>query len=176
MRILFVAATAILVSAAAQAQEMVPAKPASQVAQESSDRAAPLQTPSSALIEQLKAAGELKDTKTLEAPAPRLEPVQNVKPAEATPAEKKQIEAAPAPAKPTETPVVATPTQTKPVAMPPAAAAPATAATTTVAKPAETKPVQSAISTKPAKKKVARKRETDEQKARRIAAKYGVYW
>jgi hypothetical protein len=165
MRTLLVAATAFLVCTAVQAQEMVPAKPATPVAQETNDRALPAATPSSVLIDQLKAAGELKDPKepkALEAPAPKLDPVQEAKPAQAVPDQAKQIEVVPAQAKPA---VTAAP-----------AATPPTAATTTAAKPAETKPVQAATETKPAKKKVVRKRETDEQKARRIAAKYGISW
>ena len=188
MRTLFVAAAAILLSTAVQAQEMVPAKSdAPQAVQESNDRAMPAQTSTSTLIDQLKAAGELKDHKdpkdpkaALKAPAPRLDPVQEAKPAQAAPDQAKQIEVVPAQAKPAETPVVAKPAETKPAVTPPVAAAPAAtppaASTTTVAKPAETKPVQAATEPKPAKKKVVRKRETDEQKARRIAAKYGIYW
>jgi hypothetical protein len=185
MRTLLVAAAAIISFTAAQAQEMVPAKTDTPpTVQESNDRAMPVATPSSALIDQLKAAGELKDTKdpkALEAPAPRLEPVQ----AEAKPVEEKKIEVLPAQVKPAETPVIAKPTETKPAATPPVAAAPAAttpaattpaATTTTAAKPAETKPVQAASENKPAKKKVVRKQETDEQKARRIAAKYGISW
>ena len=174
MRTLLVAAAAFLSLSAAQAQEMVPAKPATPAVQETNDRAMPAPTPTSALIDQLKAAGELKDSKdpkALEAPAPKLDPVQ----AEAKPDEEKKIEQIPAQAKPAETPVVAKPAVTPPVAAAPAATPPA-AATTTAAKPAETKPVQAATETKPAKKKVVRKRETDEQKARRIAAKYGISW
>lgn len=168
MRSLLVAAAAILFLSAAQAQEMVPAKPATPAAQETNDRAMPAQTASSTLIDQLKAAGELKDTKTLEAPAPRLDPVQaEAKPTASKPVEEKKIEVIPAQAKSTETPVVANPAETKPAVTPPVAA---------TSKPAETKPVQAATETKPAKKKVVRKRETDEQKARRIAAKYGISW
>jgi hypothetical protein len=183
MRTLLVAAAAIFLTTAAQAQEMVPATPATPAAQEGNDRAMPAQTSTSTLIDQLKAAGELKDTKdpkALEAPAPRLDPVQDAKPAQAAPDQAKQIEVVPALAKPAEAPVFAKPAETKPVVTPPVAAAPAAtppaASTTTVAKPAETKPVQAAAEPKPAKKKVVRKRETDEQKARRIAAKYGIYW
>jgi hypothetical protein len=174
MRTLLVAATAFLVCTAVQAQEMVPAKPATSVAQETNDRALPAATPSSVLIDQLKAAGELKDPKdpkALEAPAPKLDPVQEAKPAQPVPDQAKQIEVVPAQAKPAVTPpVVAAPAATPPAATPPAAA------TTTAAKPAETKPVQAAAEPKPAKKKVVRRRETDEQKARRIAAKYGISW
>lgn len=163
MRTLLVAATAILVCTAVQAQEMVPSKSATTAVQESNDRAMPAQ-PTSALIDQLKAAGELKEPKALEAPAPKLDPVQ----AEAKPAPTAPVQAKPAEAKPAETPVVAKPAETKP-ATPPVTA-------TTAAKPTETKPAQAASESRPAKKKVVRKRETDEQKARRIAAKYGVHW
>lgn len=169
MRTLLVATAALLVCTAVQAQEMVPAKPATSVAQETNDRALPAATPSSVLIDQLKAAGELKDPKdpkALEAPAPKLDPVQEAKPAQPVPDQAKQIEVVPAQAKPAVTP----PVVAAPAATPPAAA------TTTAAKPAETKPVQAAAEPKPAKKKVVRKRETDEQKARRIAAKYGISW
>jgi hypothetical protein len=179
MRTLFVAAAAIFVCTAAQAQEMVPARPAAPAAQETNDRAVPVATPSSTLIDQLKAAGELKEPnewKTLEAPAPRLDPIQ----AEAKPAQTVPAEAKPAEAKPAETPVIAKPVERKPAATPPVATAPAAtspvASSPTVARPAETKPVQAATDIKPLKKKVVRKRETDEQKARRIAAKYGIYW
>jgi outer membrane biosynthesis protein TonB len=176
MRSLLVAAAAILFLSAAQAQEMVPARPATPAAQETNDRAMPAQTSSSTLIDQLKAAGELKDTKTLEAPAPRLDPVQaEAKPTASKPVEEKSIEVLPAQAKSTETPVVANPAETKPAVTPPVAAT-TTAAKPAEAKPAETKPVQTATETRPAKKKVVRKRETDEQKARRIAAKYGISW
>jgi hypothetical protein len=48
-------------------------------------------------------------------------------------------------------------------------AAPAAQATPEAAAPTTAQP-------KPAKKKQARRRETDEEKARRIAAKYGVSW
>jgi hypothetical protein len=186
MRTLLLAATTILVSTAALAQEMVPAKPATPPAvQETNDRAMPAQASTSSLIDQLKAVGELKDTKDaktgLEAPVPRLEPVQaEAKPAETRPVEEKKIEVLPAQAKPADTPLVAQPAATKPAVTPPVAAAPAAtppvAPTTTAAKPAETKPVQAATEPKPARKKVVRKRETDEQKARRIAAKYGISW
>jgi hypothetical protein len=35
---------------------------------------------------------------------------------------------------------------------------------------------EKAPAAKPAKQQTVRKRETDEQKARRIAARYGIYW
>lgn len=148
MRTLLVAAAVILSVTAAQAQQMVPAKPAADVAQTSTDRAVP-PVASRTIIEQLKAAGELKDTKTLEAPAPKLDSV-DAKPAEAKPAEAPVAAAAPVEAKPVETKAVET-------------------------KPVEAKPVQAVTEAKPVKKRVV-KRETDEQKARRIAAKYGVSW
>jgi hypothetical protein len=140
-------------------------------AQDASDRALPAATPSAQLVEQLKAAGELKDPKALEAPAPKLDAVE-------TKSEAKPVEQ-PVVAKPAETTTPTAPAST--VAAPAATPAPAAAATTTAAKPAEAKPAdakpaQVASETKPAKKRVVRKRETDEQKARRIAAKYGVYW
>lgn len=71
-------------------------------------------------------------------------------------------EAAPAPA-PTAAPVATTTT--------PAATTTATT-TTTDSKTTETKTSE----TKPSKPVKKVRRETDEQKARRIAAKYGVYW
>lgn len=155
MRTLLVAAAVALSVSAAQAQD-------------TTDRALPA-TPSATLVEQLKAAGELKDPKALEAPAPKIGSIETK-----------------ADAKPAEQPVVAKPAEaTTPAAPAPTAAAPVTApaasAATAAAKPAETKPaearpVQAATETKPAKKRVVRKRETDEQKARRIAAKYGVSW
>jgi hypothetical protein len=64
--------------------------------------------------------------------------------------------ATPAPAQPAPIPVQAQP-----------APAPAQTRTTTV----QAQPAQ-----KPAKKRVVRKRESDEQKARRIAARFGIYW
>jgi hypothetical protein len=155
MRTLLVAAAVVLCVSTAQAQD-------------AADRALPA-TPSATLVEQLKAAGELKDPKALEAPAPKIDSIE-------TRAE----------AKPAEQPVVAKPAEaTTPAAPAPTAAAPAAApavpAATAAAKPAEAKaaeakPVQAATEAKPAKKRVVRKRETDEQKARRIAAKYGVSW
>lgn len=123
--------------------------------------------PSATLIDQLKAAGELKDPKALEAPAPRLESVDRA------------ADTQPAVAQPPETPasapaaVVSIPAPAASAAVP---ATPAAVATTTAATPAEAKPVQAATEAKPAKKRVARKPETAERKARRIAAKYGVYW
>src|SRR5262249_26326788 len=134
MRTLLIIAAAIMSVSAAQAQEMLPAKSATPPAvQESNDRAMPVATPTSALIDQLKAAGELKDPKdtkdpktALEAPVPRLEPVQEAKPAQTGPDQVKQIEVVPAPAKAAETPAVAKPAETKPVVTPPVAAAPGT--------------------------------------------------
>ena len=153
MRILLVAAAVVLSVSAAQAQA-------------TGDRALPAATPSSTLIEQLKAAGELKDPKALEAPAPKLESLPAEQPVAAKPAETTAPAAAPAA------------TAAAPAATPAAAPAPAT---TTAAKPAETKaaetkPADAVTTAKPAKKRVARKRETNEQKARRIAAKYGISW
>jgi hypothetical protein len=142
-------------------------------AQDATDRALPAAMPSATLIEQLKAAGELKDPKALEAPAPKIGSIESK--AEATPTE----------AKPAEQPVVAKPAEAATPAPAPTAAAPAAApaapAASAAAKPAEAKPAeakqaQAATEAKPAKKRVVRKRETDEQKARRIAAKYGVSW
>lgn len=185
MRILFVAAAVALSVSAVQAQEMLPAK--SPEASETGDRAMPVQTPPSArLIEQLKAAGELKEPKVLEAPAPRLDPVDsttNARPAESQPPVVRPA-AAPA-AAPAPAPVAAVPAAAPapaPVAAAPAAApAPAAATETAAAKPAEvtpaeTKPARAAKVAKPVKKRVVRSRETDEQKARRIAAKYGIHW
>jgi hypothetical protein len=57
---------------------------------------------------------------------------------------------------------------------PPAAAAPAAAPAPQAAAPEATQPA--AQPSKPVKKKQAKRRETDEEKARRIAAKYGVSW
>ena len=135
MRILLVAAVVALSVSASQAQDAA--------------------TPSATLVEQLKAAGELKDSKALEAPAPKIDSIETK-----------------ADAKPAEQPVVAKPAVT-PTPAAQTAAAPAAAP---AAKSAEAKPVQVATGTKPTKKRVVRKRETDERKARRIAAKYGVYW
>lgn len=175
MRTLLVAAAVILSAFAASAQEMVPANSAGPVAQNSNDRALPAQ-PSPGIIEQLKAAGELKDDpKRLEAPAPKL--ADDAKPADTTPAQA----AAPVQPKPAEAPpVVAKPAEVKPAETTPAAPkvvdTKSTEPKAVETKPVETKPAQAAATTKPAKKKVVRKRETDEQKARRIAAKYGISW
>ena len=111
-------------------------------------------TPSATIVEQLRAAGELKDPKVLEAPAAKVDAVES-RPVEAKPAETQPVVAKPADVKPVE----AKPAEPKAVE----------------AKPAESKPVQAADA-KPAKPRVVRKRESDEHKARRIAAKYGVYW
>jgi hypothetical protein len=57
--------------------------------------------------------------------------------------------------------------------------APEPVATTTTATPAttdETRPAAKTTETKPAKPVKKAGRESDEHKARRIAAKYGVYW
>jgi hypothetical protein len=153
MRALLVTAAVILSVTAAQAQEMKPATPA---AQETTDRALPpaAVTPSSTIVEQLKAVGELKDPKTLEAPAPKIDAVE-AKPAEAQPVIAAPVEK-PVEAKPVE---AAKPVETKAVET----------------RPAATKPAQAATEAGPVKKRVV-KRETDEQKARRIAAKYGVSW
>jgi hypothetical protein len=161
MRILLAAAAIALSVSAVQAQD-------------ATDRALPAATPSATLIEQLKAAGELKDPKALEAPAPKIGSIET-KP-EATPTEAKPAEQ-PVVAKPAEatTPAAPAPTAAAPAAVPAASAASA-AAKPAEAKPAEAKQAQAATEAKPAKKRVVRKRETDEQKARRIAAKYGVSW
>jgi hypothetical protein len=155
MRALLVTAAVILSVTAAQAQEMKPAAP------ETTDRALPpaAVTPSSTIVEQLKAVGELKDPKTLEAPAPKIDAVE-AKPIEAKPAEAQ--------------PVIAAPVE-KPVEAKPIEAAKPVETKAVETRPAATKPVQAATEAKPVKKRVV-KRETDEQKARRIAAKYGVSW
>ncbi len=73
MRALLATAAVILSVTAAQAQEM---KPAASVAQETTERALPpaaAPTPSSTIVEKLRAAGELKDPQTLEAPAPKID-------------------------------------------------------------------------------------------------------
>jgi cell division septation protein DedD len=68
------------------------------------------------------------------------------------------------------TPPVATPAPVQPAPAPvqaqPAPAPAQTQTTTVQAQPAQ----------KPAKKRVVRKRESDERKARRIAARFGIYW
>ena len=167
MRALLVTAAVILSVTSAHAQEVKSVTPA---AQETTERALPpaasAPVPSSTIVEQLKAAGELKDPKTLEAPAPKIDAVE-ARPIEAKPAEAPR-------------PVIATPVEAKPVeAKPVEAAKPVeTKAVETKAvetKPTQTKPPQAATEAKPVKKRVV-KRETDEQKARRIAAKYGVTW
>ena len=123
MRALFAVAVVALSVTTAHAQEMKPAAPA---AQDSAERALPpaAMTPTSTLIEQLKAAGELKEPKAIEAPAPKVA-TSDAKPTEAKPVERKPVEAtAPAAAKPVE-------------AKPAEAAKP-----TEAAKPAEAKPVE----------------------------------
>ena len=150
MRTLLVAAAVVLSMTAVRAQEMVGDKPAATAVQAPSDRAVPPAMPTSAIIEQLKASGELKDPKTLEAPATRIG-APNAKPVEARPAE-----AAPAVARPVE---AARPAETK----------------TVETKAVENRPVLT-TEAEPVKKRVVRKRETNEQKARRIAAKYGIHW
>ena len=97
------------------------------------------------LVNKLKATGELK---------------RDVKPAEA-----KQVEAAPAEAKPAEAKAI----EAKPVE-----AAKPVETKQVETKAVETKPVQAVTEAKPEKKRVVRKRESGEQTARRIAAKYGV--
>jgi hypothetical protein len=64
----------------------------------------------------------------------------------------------------------AAPAAAEPQATPAAQASPAAQAAPEAAPPTTAQP------SKPAKKKQARRRETDEEKARRIAAKYGVSW
>jgi hypothetical protein len=64
---------------------------------------------------------------------------------------------------------VAQATAPDPAQAAPAAPAPQAAAPDAVAQP-------TARPAKPTKKRQARRRETDEEKARRIAAKYGVSW
>lgn len=62
-------------------------------------------------------------------------------------------------------------------AVEPAQAAPAPQAAAPAAAPApQASAPDAAKPSKPAKKQQARRRETDEEKARRIAAKYGVSW
>jgi hypothetical protein len=58
----------------------------------------------------------------------------------------------------------------------PEAAAPAQAAPAPQAAAPEAAAPPAAQPSKPAKKRQAKRRETDEEKARRIAAKYGVSW
>jgi hypothetical protein len=153
MRALLAAAVVALSVTAAHAQEVKPVAPA---AKDSVARALPpaAMTPTSTLIEQLKSVGELKEPKGVEAPAPKVET------SDAKPAEAKSIEAKPVEAKPVE---AAKPAETKP------------AESKAVEKKAESKPVETSQA-RPVKKQIVRKRETDEQKARRIAAKYGISW
>jgi len=91
------------------------------------------------------------------------------------------LQLAQAPASEAAAPAQAAPA---PQAAPPAQAAPApqagpvpqaVAPAPQAAAPAAVAP-PAAQPAKPAKKRVARRHETDEQKARRIAAKYGVSW
>lgn len=170
MRALLIAAAVILSVSTPQAQEMKSAEP---VARDAADRALPSAaiTPTSTIIEQLKAAGELKEApKPVETTAPRIDAV-DAKPAGANAAEARPGDVQPVRATPGETrPIEAKPIETK------STESPRPAETKAVeTRPAETKPTQAAQA-RPIKKRVVRKRETDEQKARRIAAKYGVYW
>lgn len=66
------------------------------------------------------------------------------------------------------------PAEAKPVEAKPIEAKPVEAAKPVETKAVETKPVQAVTEAKPEKKRVVRKRETSEQTARRLAAKYGV--
>ena len=136
-------------------------KPVTPAASERTVRAIPpaAATPTSTLIEQLKAVGELKEPKAVEAPA------QKAEASDSKPVETKAVETKPAVAKPVEaTSVTPAPTAAKPVETKPVEK-----------KATESKPVQ-ASEAKQANKRIVRKRETDEQKARRIAAKYGISW
>ena len=168
MRTLLATAAVILSITAAQAQEpatrSVP--PQSAIDQATQD-----------IVNKLKASGELKrDVKPVEAKqveAARTE----AKPIEAKPIEAKPVEAA----KPVETqPVETKAVETKAVVAK-SVEAKATEAKTTETKPVEakaveTKPAQVVTEAKPETKRVVRKRETSEQTARRLAAKYGVSW
>jgi hypothetical protein len=78
-------------------------------------------------------------------------------------------------------PAPATPAVSEPQAAPtsavPAPAAHAVEAPTTAPGPAtQARPVAAAPTPKPGKKRQARRYESDEQKARRIAARYGISW
>jgi pyruvate/2-oxoglutarate dehydrogenase complex dihydrolipoamide acyltransferase (E2) component len=66
-------------------------------------------------------------------------------------------------------------TQAAPPAAEPVQAAPAAAPAPQAAAP-DAAPAPAAKPSKPARKEQVRRRETDEEKARRIAAKYGVSW
>lgn len=102
------------------------------------------------IVNKLRLSGELK---------------RDVKPAEA-----KQVETAPE-AKPVETAKAApVAVETKAVETKPVEAK------AVETKAVETKPAQAATEANPETKRVVRKRETSEQTARRLAAKYGVSW
>jgi hypothetical protein len=78
-------------------------------------------------------------------------------------------------------PAPATPAVSEPQAAPtsavPAPAAHAVEAPATAPGPAtQARPVAAAPTPKPSKKRQARRYESDEQKARRIAARYGISW
>jgi hypothetical protein len=66
--------------------------------------------------------------------------------------------------------------QATPTAPAAPAAEPAPAAPVPQAAQPDAAPQTAAKSSRPAKKRAVRRRETDEEKARRIAAKYGVSW
>jgi cell division septation protein DedD len=92
-------------------------------------------------------------------PAPGEQPAQTMEDKLKAAGELKS-DGTPAQTVPTRAPVQGTPIQAQPT--PP----PVQAQTT-----AQAQPVQ-----KPARKRVARKHESDERKARRIAARFGIYW
>jgi hypothetical protein len=109
------------------------------------------------LEDKLKAAGELKPDGTPAYSTPAPAPVQAQAPVQA-----------PAPVQ------VEAPVQAQASVQPQPAPAPAAVHATA---PAAAKPVVQAHSThKPAKKRVAHRGESDERKARRIAARFGISW
>ena len=168
MRTLLATAAVILSITAAQAQEpatrSVP--PQSAIDQATQD-----------IVNKLKASGELKrDVKPVEAKQVEAAPTE-AKPLEAKPIEAKPVEAAkPVETQPVETKAVETKAvETKAVVAKPVEAK-ATETKPVEAKAVETKPAQVVTEAKPETKRVVRKRETSEQTARRLAAKYGVSW
>jgi predicted lipid-binding transport protein (Tim44 family) len=87
-----------------------------------------------------------------------------------------QSPAAPTADSPAQSPAASTADSVAPSASEPKAEpAPAPTIASPQAPVAQTTPAPAAKNAKPSKKRLA-KHETDEHKARRIAAKYGVYW
>ncbi len=107
------------------------------------------------VLKQLQAHGLIKAQPTAQ-PAPTSSATVVTLPASGQPAQVQTVQTQPVQSQPVQAPVA----QTQTVATQPAATAPATP-TTAIAKPVV---------------HVASHHETDEQEARRIAARYGIHW